>query len=183
MNTKPSSVYTNNTDSDLPPYTPIGPMLSNIHTNNLPSTKDTSSSSSAATSAFPAAFTFNDHTNDTGSTGSFSTNNAMATTPLSIIDENRRRQGRLLLVSLLENFCQLYDQNPEQSRRLFFLICRALYHMGVINQEYIDEMAPARAAYKRAFSELVAQAITAIQVSALTALMYDDHWYCSSYLL
>lgn len=40
-------------------------------------------------------------------------------------------QGRLLLVSLLENFCDLYDQDPEKNRRLFLALCRRLSSMGV----------------------------------------------------
>jgi hypothetical protein len=88
-----------------------------------------------------------------------------ATSSPSVLEENRRRQGRLLLVSLLEHFCQLYDQSPDQSRQLFFMICRALSNMGIIDEEYIDEMAPVRASYKRAFSELFAQAVAAIRES------------------
>jgi hypothetical protein len=34
--------------------------------------------------------------------------------------ENKRRQGKLLLVSLLDNFCLLYEQSPERSRKLFY---------------------------------------------------------------
>lgn len=34
--------------------------------------------------------------------------------------ENKRRQGKLLLVSLLDNFCLLYDQSPERNRKLFY---------------------------------------------------------------
>lgn len=36
------------------------------------------------------------------------------------IMENKRRQGKLLLVSLLDNFCLLYDQSPERNRKLFY---------------------------------------------------------------
>ncbi|KAI9193153.1 kinase-like domain-containing protein [Polychytrium aggregatum] len=46
-------------------------------------------------------------------------------------EERRLRQGRLLLVSLLENFCVLYDQSPDRNRRLFFAICKQLSAMGV----------------------------------------------------
>jgi hypothetical protein len=37
--------------------------------------------------------------------------------------ENKRRQGKLLLVSLLDNFCLLYDQSPERNRKLFYGEC------------------------------------------------------------
>jgi hypothetical protein len=49
------------------------------------------------------------------------------------VDESGRpsNQGRLLLVSLLENFCDLYDQDPDKNRRLFLALCRRLSSMGV----------------------------------------------------
>ena len=40
-------------------------------------------------------------------------------------------QGRLLLVSLLENFCDLYDQDPEKNKRLFLALCKRLKSLGV----------------------------------------------------
>ncbi|KAJ3089209.1 Eukaryotic translation initiation factor 2-alpha kinase [Quaeritorhiza haematococci] len=78
--------------------------------------------------------------------------------------ERRIRQGRLLLVSLLENFCELFDQAPERSRVLFFTICKQLSNMGIIHSEdFIDELASVRSTYKRAFKELVVQAMMAIR--------------------
>ncbi|KAJ1980320.1 hypothetical protein H4R35_001173 [Dimargaris xerosporica] len=71
-------------------------------------------------------------------------------------------QGRILLVSLLENFCMLYDQNPRRSRQLFFIICKTLYSMGIIEADYIDEMAAVRSSYMHAFRELLTQAMRSI---------------------
>jgi hypothetical protein len=50
----------------------------------------------------------------------------------SNVDRERKfKQSKLLLVSLLENFCMLYDQSPERNRKLFFLLCKQLSMMGV----------------------------------------------------
>ncbi len=43
--------------------------------------------------------------------------------------------GRLLLVSLLENFCLLYDTNPERNHKTFYIICKTLSAMGIIEEE------------------------------------------------
>ena len=52
-------------------------------------------------------------------------------TKLSTPLKESNGQGRLLLVSLLENFCDLYDQDPDKNRRLFLALCRRLSSMGV----------------------------------------------------
>jgi hypothetical protein len=78
--------------------------------------------------------------------------------------ERRLRQGRLLLVSLLENFCMLYDQSPERNRRLFFVLCKQLSAMGIIDSDdFLDEVSAVRVSYKRAFRDLVIQAMQAIR--------------------
>ncbi|KAI9344843.1 hypothetical protein DFJ73DRAFT_960902, partial [Zopfochytrium polystomum] len=78
--------------------------------------------------------------------------------------DRKLRQGRLLLVSLLENFCMLYDQSPERNRRLFFLLCKQLSAMGIIDSDdFIDEISAVRGSYKRAFRDLVVQAMEAIR--------------------
>ncbi|CAJ0836194.1 16421_t:CDS:10 [Entrophospora sp. SA101] len=81
--------------------------------------------------------------------------------------ENKRRQGRLLLVSLLENFCLLYDTNPERNHELFYLICKNLSTMGIIEEEHIDEMSTVRSSYQRAFKALVIQALNSIKQERL----------------
>ncbi|KAI8820164.1 kinase-like domain-containing protein [Fimicolochytrium jonesii] len=79
-------------------------------------------------------------------------------------EERRTRQGRLLLVSMLENFCALYDESPERNRRLFYVICKQLASMGIIEaHDFLDELASVRGAYKRAFRDLVIRAMDAIK--------------------
>ncbi|KAF8984683.1 Eukaryotic translation initiation factor 2-alpha kinase [Entomortierella lignicola] len=77
--------------------------------------------------------------------------------------ENKRRQGRLLLVSLLDNFCLLYEQSPERNRKLFYVICKMLSNMGIIDEEYLEEMSAVRSSYQRAFRSLVLSALTSIK--------------------
>ncbi|KAG0250918.1 hypothetical protein DFQ27_009132 [Actinomortierella ambigua] len=81
--------------------------------------------------------------------------------------ENKRRQGRLLLVSLLDNFCLLYDQSPERNRKLFYVICKSLSNMGIIDEEYLEEMSAVRSSYQRAFRQLVLSALTSIKQEQL----------------
>ncbi|GJJ75183.1 hypothetical protein EMPS_07541 [Entomortierella parvispora] len=77
--------------------------------------------------------------------------------------ESKRRQGKLLLVSLLDNFCLLYDQSPERNRKLFYVICKTLSNMGIIDEEYLEEMSAVRSSYQRAFRSLVLSALTSIK--------------------
>ncbi|KAF9355889.1 Eukaryotic translation initiation factor 2-alpha kinase [Mortierella sp. AD094] len=77
--------------------------------------------------------------------------------------ENKRRQGKLLLVSLLDNFCLLYEQSPERNRKLFYVICKTLSNMGIIDEEYLEEMSAVRSSYQRAFRSLVLSALTSIK--------------------
>ncbi|WBW72500.1 eIF2 alpha kinase Hri2 [Schizosaccharomyces osmophilus] len=68
------------------------------------------------------------------------------------------RHGRLLFTALLENFCQLYDSDPSRSRRLFTLICQTLKRIGIVDEEYIDELAGIRSTYQSALHHLITQA-------------------------
>ncbi|KAI8924731.1 kinase-like domain-containing protein [Entophlyctis helioformis] len=78
----------------------------------------------------------------------------------------KSRQSQLLLVSLLENFCMLYDQSGERNRRLFFVLCKQLSHMGIIDSsDFIDELSGVRESYKRAFRQLVIDAMAAVDAS------------------
>ncbi|KAL1915790.1 uncharacterized protein VTP21DRAFT_6549 [Calcarisporiella thermophila] len=98
---------------------------------------------------------------DETDTHSFSTNGWI--TP-GRAKESRRRQGRLLLVSLLENFCMVYGQSPERNRKLFFTLCKALSLVGIIDEDdYRDEMITVRNAYQRAFRNLVLSAMNEIK--------------------
>jgi translation initiation factor 2-alpha kinase 1 len=73
-------------------------------------------------------------------------------------------QGRLLLVSLLENFCDLYDRRPERNRRLYLALCRRLSSMGILqSSDFVDESVNVRNAYRSIFKDLVIEAIGSIQ--------------------
>ncbi|KNE60107.1 PEK protein kinase [Allomyces macrogynus ATCC 38327] len=72
----------------------------------------------------------------------------------------RRQQARLLLVALLENFALLYS--PTDNKALFQVLCEKLAVMGVITEEdFADSFSAVRSVYKRAFKELVMQALVA----------------------
>ncbi|KAJ3295594.1 Eukaryotic translation initiation factor 2-alpha kinase [Borealophlyctis nickersoniae] len=61
------------------------------------------------------------------------------------------------------NFCTLYDEAPERNQKLFYVICKQLSSMGIIESEdFIDELSSVRSSYKRAFRDLVMQAMMAI---------------------
>ncbi|KAJ2846997.1 hypothetical protein IWW36_004079 [Coemansia brasiliensis] len=80
----------------------------------------------------------------------------------------RDHQSRILFVSLLENYCRTYDDDPLRNRRLFFAISRTLHSMGIIGKEYVDEMSSLRATYSDAFRQLVARAQASLN-------MYEQH--------
>lgn len=83
-------------------------------------------------------------------------------------DEARKvKQGQLLLVSLLENFCMLQaDKSPEQNQALFFVLCKRLSRMGVIEEsDFMHELSSVRESYKRAFLDLVRFSINLIRCS------------------
>ncbi|TPX55608.1 hypothetical protein PhCBS80983_g05183 [Powellomyces hirtus] len=91
--------------------------------------------------------------------------------------DRRMRQGRLLLVSMLENFCALYDESPERNRRLFYVICKQLHNMGIIDaDDFLDELSSVRGSYKRAFRDLVVRAMDAIrdQEHHTSTLQFDS---------
>lgn len=76
-----------------------------------------------------------------------------------------QRQGRLLLVSLLENFCSLYDKNPKKNHKLFLILCRKLSSMGILESaDFVEDAANIRTVYKRAFKDLVFEAIKGLEV-------------------
>ncbi|KAI8323440.1 kinase-like protein [Martensiomyces pterosporus] len=87
----------------------------------------------------------------------------------------REHQSRLLFVSLLENYCRAYDDDPLRNRRLFFAICRTLFSMGIIGKEYVDEVAGIRATYSEAFRQLVVRAQESLgRVSASSATTFES---------
>lgn len=75
-------------------------------------------------------------------------------------------QAQILLVSLLENFCALYDRNPDKNRRLFVAVCRQLWNMGILSSaDFFSRSEKLRGVYKEAFRNLVLQAIQGIETT------------------
>lgn len=99
--------------------------------------------------------------------------------------ERKNQQTKLLLVSLLENFCSMYEQNSHDSRQLFFSICKKLSQMGIINSEdFLDELSMVRSSYKKAFKELVVGALMEINLEKRRSVEYfspddrsSDHFH------
>ncbi|KAJ3128636.1 Eukaryotic translation initiation factor 2-alpha kinase [Nowakowskiella sp. JEL0407] len=79
---------------------------------------------------------------------------------------DKDRQGRLLLISLLENYCTLYGGNSsDKNRRLFLALCRQLVNLGIIDKDdFMEEMESVRTSYCNAFRELVYHTMTEINM-------------------
>ncbi|RKO84041.1 kinase-like domain-containing protein [Blyttiomyces helicus] len=70
----------------------------------------------------------------------------------------------------MQNFCTLYDESSHRSRKLFYIICKQLSQMGIIeSDDWIDELSSVRGSYKRAFRDLVVQAMVAIKEKDIEA--------------
>ena len=79
-------------------------------------------------------------------------------------DAGQINQGRLLLVSLLENFCDMYDRRPDRNRKLYFALCKRLSSMGILlSSDFVDEAQTVRKAYRNVFKDLVVEAIESIK--------------------
>ncbi|XP_020600739.1 eukaryotic translation initiation factor 2-alpha kinase 1-like [Orbicella faveolata] len=62
----------------------------------------------------------------------------------------------LLLVSLLEHLCSLYENDPEKSKKIFNVLCQQLVKMKVMPSfSFLEEFSVIRAKYKTAFSDLM----------------------------
>lgn len=92
-------------------------------------------------------------------------------------DELCAEQGRLLLVSLLENFCALYDRDPRKNKKLFLSLCRKLHLMGILKSaDFLDKHADLRCSYRSAFKQLVLRAIGSSETPAeLDACNLERH--------
>ncbi|KAI8099166.1 kinase-like domain-containing protein, partial [Halteromyces radiatus] len=75
----------------------------------------------------------------------------------------KRRQTKMLLVSLIESFCRIYGDSPDANRKVFFLICQTLKSLGIIDTEFIDEMASVRTTFQRTFHKLFYAALHTVQ--------------------
>ncbi|EDO46416.1 predicted protein [Nematostella vectensis] len=69
----------------------------------------------------------------------------------------------LLLVSLLEHLCSLYENDPEKSQQIFSVLCQQLAKMEVMPSfSFLEEFSVIRAKYKKAFSDLMQAAVQEI---------------------
>ncbi|KAI9484717.1 kinase-like domain-containing protein [Zychaea mexicana] len=75
---------------------------------------------------------------------------------------SKRRQTKMLLVSLIESFCRVHGDTPEANRRVFFLICQTLSSLGFIDSEFVDEMASVRSTFQSAFQTLFYTAVETV---------------------
>uniref|UniRef100_UPI00359023EC eukaryotic translation initiation factor 2-alpha kinase 1 isoform X6 n=1 Tax=Myxine glutinosa TaxID=7769 RepID=UPI00359023EC len=67
--------------------------------------------------------------------------------------------NQLLLVTLLEHLCCLYESNPQRSRHLFLAIARRLARMGLISPAaFLDEFGSVRLQFSKALRELMRSA-------------------------
>ncbi|VVU94963.1 Protein kinase domain [seawater metagenome] len=62
----------------------------------------------------------------------------------------------ILLISLLEDFCYLYDYNKDKSSNIFSKICKKLDSMGIVSANaYSEDMKPLRHLYKKMLGQLI----------------------------
>ncbi|KAG0168301.1 Eukaryotic translation initiation factor 2-alpha kinase [Apophysomyces sp. BC1034] len=84
---------------------------------------------------------------------------------------SKRRQTKMLLVSLIESFCRIYGDSPAANHKVFFLICQTLRSLGFIDSEFMDEMTSVRSTFQSAFQNLF---ITAVQTVRRTNSLVDS---------
>lgn len=79
---------------------------------------------------------------------------------LTVSNETKRHQTKILLVSIIESLCKTYTaSSPTSTRKIFFKICQALRSLGFIDNEFYDEMAGMRFNYHHAFNQLFHTAV------------------------
>ncbi|EEB06881.2 PEK protein kinase Hri1 [Schizosaccharomyces japonicus yFS275] len=86
------------------------------------------------------------------------TESSICSQPRRLNDACRSERTRLLLVSLLESFCGIYEPDEGHARSMFRYITESLRSSGIIEREDADELNALRAAYKRAFHDLLFKA-------------------------
>ncbi|KAI9357177.1 kinase-like domain-containing protein [Pilaira anomala] len=87
-------------------------------------------------------------------------NNNTTDEGLTLSNETKRHQTKILLVSIIESLCKSYTaSSPNTTRKIFFKICQALRSLGFIDNEFYDEMAGMRFNYHHAFDQLFHTAV------------------------
>ncbi|KAI8072412.1 kinase-like domain-containing protein [Gongronella butleri] len=79
----------------------------------------------------------------------------------------KRKQTKMLLVSLIESFCRIYGDSPDANRKVFFLICQTLKSLGIIDTEFVDEMVSVRSTFQRTFHKLFYAALQTVQSESI----------------
>ncbi|KAI8520015.1 Eukaryotic translation initiation factor 2-alpha kinase [Branchiostoma belcheri] len=70
----------------------------------------------------------------------------------------------MLLVSMLEHLCSLYETDQEKRNKLFKVLCEHLTKMKVVSAvSWLDEFGSVREQYKKAFSNLVSAAVESVR--------------------
>ncbi|KAI7903146.1 kinase-like domain-containing protein [Cokeromyces recurvatus] len=88
-------------------------------------------------------------------------------------NSTKRYQTKMLLASLIEHFCRTYGDTPDANRKVFFLICQTLRSLGIIDAEFMDEMATVRSAFQNAFHKLFYTAVQTVRNQDL--VRFDDN--------
>uniref|UniRef100_H2Z6J2 non-specific serine/threonine protein kinase n=1 Tax=Ciona savignyi TaxID=51511 RepID=H2Z6J2_CIOSA len=72
----------------------------------------------------------------------------------------------VLLGSLLEHICQLYEADSKKAKQLFHIICKKLQKMKVMSPiAYLDEYASVRIQYKTSFYNLIHSSLFTVQAT------------------
>ncbi|XP_066288618.1 eukaryotic translation initiation factor 2-alpha kinase 1-like isoform X2 [Branchiostoma lanceolatum] len=78
----------------------------------------------------------------------------------------------MLLVSMLEHLCSLYETDQEKRNKLFKVICEHLTKMKIVSGvSWLDEFGSVREQYKKAFSNLVSAAVESIRTVPTDAVV------------
>ncbi|KAI7854457.1 kinase-like domain-containing protein [Circinella umbellata] len=108
----------------------------------------------------------NSDINSNSNNNSSNSNNTNGNAAPTSMDDDRgiskRRQTKMLLVSLIESFCRVHGDSPEANRYIFFLICQTLSSLGFIDSEFVDEMAGVRSTFQSAFQTLFYTAVETV---------------------
>ncbi|KAI9256552.1 kinase-like domain-containing protein [Phascolomyces articulosus] len=127
------------------------------------------SSESLGTSAFDGVLAGkpnNKNNNSSKKTNKANNNTNSTASTANHIDDDRgiskRRQTKMLLVSLIESFCRVHGDSPEANRCVFFLICQTLSSLGFIDSEFLDEMSGVRSTFQSAFQTLFITAVETV---------------------
>lgn len=97
--------------------------------------------------------------------------------------EAGRVPNYLLLVSLLEHLCSVYERDPERSNQIFNVLCQQLARMKVMPSfSFLEEFSVIRAKYKTAFRDLLQAAASNIGTDGFPRLPAQRPFFASSFM-